>query len=147
MMDGVKSACLALATLAVAVSVLAGPVMAAKGDVVYECDFPAKDRRGGGWVSPKVFVVYNAAAGTAQVLDGVIQHFVGKPIAGEMTDETSRRISFVWNVKAKDPQNQPAPMRYTLTYYKDGQPAKMLVEPGGYDNRFSGSGTCKLGQT
>lgn len=123
----------------------AAPVFAAKGDVLYKCDFVQMTSRGGGWIPSQLYLVYNPGTGNAEVIDSVIKHFVGKPIPVRLTQETKARIGFAWTLTIKDSSNQQAPMEYRFTYFKNGQPAQMTAQPGGYDNSWSGSGKCALG--
>ena len=121
-------------------------VAAQAESVLYDCSFEQMGSRGGGWIPERLYVLHDRDAGSVEVVDPVIKHFVGAPIKGEVSRETAQRIGFFWTLKVKDPANQQYPMFYRFTYYKDGRPAQMSAQPGGYDNSWSGSGTCKRGK-
>lgn len=120
---------------------LAAPAAAAV--TTYECTFPQERARGGGWIPEVVAIADDPAKGTVSVYDPIIRHFAGAPIPAERSEETRARIGFRWQLSTRN-KGQAAVMLYRLTYFKDGRPAKMLVQPGGYDNQWSGEGTCRI---
>lgn len=110
----------------------------------YDCKFDVGNARDGNWV-PEVFVLqHDTASGRVTVFDPVIKHFTGKPIEGQLNAETKGRSEFSWDLNVRTKTGEDSRMGYTFVYYKDGRPAKIRAEPRGYDNRFSGEGTCKL---
>jgi hypothetical protein len=109
----------------------------------YECRFEESRARGGGWVPSLVYITENDQSGEMLVYDPIIEHFYDKPIATKLTSETKSRKTFTWEVNARN-KGQSARFFYTLTYYKNGQPAKLRAHPGGYDNSFNGQGSCKV---
>ena len=82
------------------------------------------------------------------VFDPLIKHFVGKPINGRLADQTRARTSFAWeidtSVKGGAAGAQSAKMRYKLSYFNNGQPARVYATPSGYNNEFSAEGSCTL---
>lgn len=127
-------------------SLAAASGQAGAAELLYDCAFEQIRSRGGGWVGEQVLLVHNPEEGTVEVIDSVIQHFVGSPIQGKEGKETARRIQFNWNIQAKGLRNQSPVMNYTLTVFKDTKAAQITVEPAGYDNIWTGSGTCKTGR-
>jgi hypothetical protein len=109
----------------------------------YECTFAQERAAGGGWIPEIVVVMDDSEAENPTVFDPVIRHFMGNPIAAQRGEETKARVTFNWRFTAPN-KGQAAVMDYRLTYYKDGKPAKMLAQPGGYDNKYTGQGTCKV---
>jgi hypothetical protein len=107
-----------------------------------ECSFPQESARGGGWVPEILVVEDDTSKPAASVFDPVIRHFVGTPIDAVRGEETRARITYSWKFTAQNKGQAPV-MRYRLTYFKDGRPATVEAQPGGYDNKWSGEGTCK----
>lgn len=136
----------AAVVVAAGMMVLGGTVSATAQSVLYDCTFEQSRSRGGGWVPERLYLLYDTNSGAVEVIDPIIKHFVGSPVQGKRGKETAQRIGFEWTFRAKDPRNQSPPMFYRLTYYKDGRPSQMSVQPGGYDNSWSGSGVCKIGK-
>lgn len=129
-----------------AVGVVLAAVMALPADAAvtaYECTFAYERARGGGWVPSVVVIEDDPARSTATVFDPVIRHFVGTPIPARRGQETRARITFSWTYTARNRGQAPV-MLYRLTYYKDGRPAAIQAKPGGYDNEWTGSGTCRV---
>ncbi|MGQ0567889.1 MAG: hypothetical protein ACT4OK_22870 [Gemmobacter sp.] len=109
----------------------------------YECRFDQSRARGGGWVPEILIVTDNDASGEVLAFDPVIKHFVGKPIPARRSSESKARVTYVWDLETRV-ANQAPRMTYTFSYFRNGQPAKMRVQPGGYDNTWSGEGTCTV---
>jgi hypothetical protein len=108
-----------------------------------ECGFPQERARGGGWVPEFVVVEDDTSKPAAKVFDPLIRHFIGTPIDSTRGAETRARITYSWKFTAQNKGQAPV-MYYSLTYFKDGRPATLTAQPGGYDNKWSGEGTCKL---
>jgi len=109
----------------------------------YECRFTQGQSRGGGWISEILVVTDNDKTGEILAYDPVIKTFVGKPIPARRSAETKARVTFGWDVDIRV-KDQSSRMTYTMSYFRNGQPAKMRAQPGGYDNTWTGEGTCKV---
>jgi hypothetical protein len=109
----------------------------------YECRFAYEKARGGGWIPEIVVVTDNEATGEIIAFDPLIRHFVGNPIAARRSSQSAARVTYVWTLDARN-KGQSSRMTYTLSYFANGQPARMRAQPGGYDNTWSGDGSCKL---
>jgi hypothetical protein len=109
----------------------------------YECRFAQEQRRGGGWIPEVVVLTENDQTGEIVVFDPVIKYFLGGPIQGKRIDGSNARTTYGWEVSTEN-RGQSARMLYRLTYFSNGQPAKMSARPGGYDNSWSGDGSCKV---
>ena len=120
------------------------PLAGGAAETRYECRFKVGAARDGNAVPEILFVQHAAGGDTALIFDPIIKHFIGKPIAAKFATETKARVEFKWDVRVHNNSGQDFLMFYTFVYYKDGRPAKIVAAPGGYDNRFSGEGTCKL---
>lgn len=128
--------------MAVAGVVLLAGAAAAKVERL-ECSFPQERARGGGWVPEILVIEDDRERANVTVFDPVIRHFVGTPLEATRGEETRARITYSWKFTAQNKGQAPV-MRYRLTYFKDGRPAALDVQPGGYDNKWAGEGSCKL---
>lgn len=108
----------------------------------YQCDFAVGNRRDGNWVPAVLVVNHVEGADTALVYDPIIKETHGKPIEGRLGETSRVRTSFTWSLNLRDRERTPVTMTYTFIYYNNGLPAKITVVPSGFDNRFSGEGTC-----
>lgn len=108
----------------------------------YQCDFDVGHRRDGNWVPSVLVINHEDGADTALIYDPLIKAIHGKPIEGRVGETTGVRTTYVWSLAMRDARKTPVTMTYTFTYYNNGQRAKMRVVPSGFDNAFSGEGTC-----
>ncbi|WP_374392155.1 hypothetical protein [Tabrizicola sp.] len=109
----------------------------------YECKFPYEEARGGGWIPEILILTDDDVKGEITVFDPVIKHFVGNPIPAKLSGRTKARSTYTWELSYRN-RGQGGRMIYTFSYFNNGQPAKMKGEPGGYDNSWTGEGTCKV---
>ena len=109
----------------------------------YDCKFEQSRARGGGWIPEILIITDNDKSGEIIAYDPIIKHFVGKPIPIRRSGETKARVTYVWDLETRVKDQAPK-MTYTFSYFRNGQPTKMRVQPGGYDNVFAGEGTCKV---
>jgi hypothetical protein len=131
---------------AVAAILMLGTTGAMAAETLYDCRFKIGSARDGNAVPEVLVIQHETGSSTALIFDPIIKHFIGKPIAGKFSTETKARVQFDWEVRVNNSAGQDFQMFYTFVYYKDGRPAKVVAVPGGYDNRFSGEGTCKVGK-
>jgi hypothetical protein len=124
--------------------VLGAGAAAQAAGVRYDCTFDTGNARDGNWVPSVLVLQHDTGSGKVTVFDPVIKHFNGKPIEGRLSTETNARSEFAWDLNVRTARGADSRMGYTFVYYKDGRPAKIRVDPRGYDNRFSGEGTCTL---
>ncbi len=123
------------------VMAVAGPALA--GITQYECRFAQEPARGGGWIPEMLVLTDDDKTGETMVYDPIIKHFVGVPIKAKLEARTKSRATFSWEVKI-EVRGQYSRMAYTFSHLSNGQAARMTARPGGYDNSFSGEGTCKV---
>jgi hypothetical protein len=133
-----------LATGLAVLAVLGSAPTAQAEGVRYDCKFDTGNARDGNWVPQVLVLQHDTTSGKVTVFDPVIKSFTGKPIEGQLNTETKARTEFSWDLNVRTKSGADSRMGYTFVYYKDGRPAKVRAEPRGYDNRFSGEGTCKL---
>lgn len=110
----------------------------------YECAFDVGNRRDGNWVPSVLVVTHTDGAPTALVYDPIIRDTLGRPVEARLADTSPVRTAFSWTLDLRDGRNRPVTMNYTFIHYTNGTPAKVTVVPAGFDNRFSGNGTCTL---
>ena len=108
---------------------------------VWECSF-AKGS-GQGWIAPSVIVAHDAADGTATVVDGVIDYFVGTPLPAKVSADNSARTTFTWKFMSRDGVGQNATMQYRLTIQKADRSARMTAQALGYVGPYFASGRCR----
>jgi hypothetical protein len=121
----------------------AGPALAKMTQ--YECRFAQESAGGGGWIPEILVLTEDDATGEILAFDPIIKHFVGTPIAVRLSERTKVRSTFRWELETQN-RGQSSRMTYTFSYFSDGKPARMSAQPGGYDNKWKGEGTCKLTQ-
>ena len=129
--------CLAAAAL---VSGLAGAAMAD----TYTCKItPAGTSHA---IPTDVIVKHDTGTGTVTVIDGIIQHYVGGPIAGVLKSKNAKRALFTWTVSGvKNSTGQyAAGLTYSLNIQLASGTAQMTGKPQGYSNSWRGSGNCTV---
>lgn len=131
--------------LCLALSIVA-PVAAQAAVTIYDCKFATGTARDGNWIPTVLVLRHDTTTGKIVVFDPIIKHFIGTPIDARLAEETAQRTMFSWVVDARNTprENQAARMLYRLNYYRNGRPARMVASPSGYDNEWTGDGTCTL---
>lgn len=130
--------------LLITVPLVLGAMVPASAKITqYECKFDQNRARGGGWITELVYVIEDDTTGEILAYDGVIHTFVGNPIPARLASETKARKTFAWEVEV-DHKGQSPTIFYTLSYFSNGQSAKMRAQPGGYDNKWTEEGTCTV---
>jgi hypothetical protein len=109
----------------------------------YECRFEQSRARGGGWIPEVLVITDNNRTGEIIVYDPVIKYFIGKPIPARRSTLSKVRTTYAWEFQAQN-KGQAARMTYTLSYHSNGQPTRIRVQPGGYDNVWTGDGRCAV---
>ncbi|MFN3970541.1 MAG: hypothetical protein ACK4GO_08705 [Gemmobacter sp.] len=137
---------LRLAMAAVGAVAAMGPVAARAAFVQYDCRFVVGGQRDGYWVPSQMVLRHDTASGSVTVFDPIIKHFAGNPIPARLSEETRARSTYVWSVNTRTSANQSATMDYSFSYFRNGRPATVRAIPRGYDNEFSGDGTCTVKQ-
>jgi hypothetical protein len=118
------------------------PALAAP--TIYNCALDVAQTQG--WVASQIVIAHDVAAGTVVVNDGIIDHFVGKPVAGKVSVENAKRITFNWELpQVKNSANQVAPrFVYRATFIKATGLVSVVAKPLNYGNDFSARGTCAV---
>ncbi len=101
------------------------------------------------WIPEVVVIDYNESTGGVVVFDGIIKHYMGAPIAGELDLTNSKRITFTWklaNITNKAPGRSQftSGMLYRMTIQHGSLSARMTARPNGYIDNFRGKGQCKI---
>ncbi len=124
-----------LGAAAVAV-LLAVPAMAQE----YRCKMAGLDTQTG-WISEDI-VFYIDTSGEIQVNDGIIQHFMKKPVKAKVSENTDARVVFKWNVDTTNNSGQRSRIAYRATFTPESKKLRVNAIPAGYGNTFFGNGTC-----
>ena len=129
---------------AMAILAICGTVSPALAKITqYECKFPQDQARGGGWIPELLILTEDDKTGEIIVFDPIIKYFIGTPINAKLSARTSARSTYVWEVRTKN-KGQTSRRKYTFSYRSNGMPASIRVQPAGYDNVWTGEGTCKV---
>ena len=113
------------------------------GATVLECAIrPAANA--GGVVTDLYVFEFDPQGDTARVVDPMIQYFYDAPIPAKMTDTTSRKFVFSWNILMTNGTGQQTKMQYRAAVIKATKAITVRATPGGgFDNSFEARGTCK----
>ena len=110
---------------------------------VLDCAFPINSANLG-WLSDRYIFNYDEAAGTVEVLDGLIQQSVGKPVAGKPKVVSAQQTAFSWTVMSKNTSGQYVKMVMRATFFKADNSMIVVGKPGGFIEDFDARGTCKV---
>lgn len=96
------------------------------------------------WIPSELYIT--VAEGKAQVIDPIIEGFIGKPIAAQISVDNAKRISFVWELKGmKSGSGQYAgTFKYYVTVLKPEFNMSIRANPVSYSNDFNGNGKCTV---
>ena len=110
----------------------------------YECAL--KECGTSGWISREPILQHDAAQGKVVVVDSVILSLGPDPVAGRLVLETGAQITFGWEVKSPHDRNGTiAPsMILQITIAKATGAAAIQARPTGFEDIFTGKGTCKI---
>lgn len=96
------------------------------------------------WISKTLAFNIDDSSGAVTVFDGIIHKYQGKPVTGKLSVVTAKRVTISWETRRVRDNfgNSTARFLFRASYYKDN--GKMIISsiPGGWDNRFGGSGRC-----
>lgn len=117
-----------VATLFAALS-LAAPAHA----TVYDCKINA-DSGDQGWISKDYVFDHDSTANSVSVVDNVIQYFLKKPLAGKVSDDTSRKLVFFLDGSGQGRQGK------SLCHAVS---RRMVQRPENHDRHGDPAGVCK----
>ena len=108
----------------------------------YECDLNAK--RAKCWVADKMGFIFDGKGGV-KVVDGIILHFIEKPIIAKAR-KNGDKLRITWTIpSARDKVGQTIPaMGYIATLNTKSKALSVIAKPSAFPQRFSGAGTCKI---
>lgn len=110
----------------------------------YDCS--VKDKGSLNWVPERIIIKYDENKGTVTVIDGMIKHYMGGPIAGKVNTKNAKRITFGWRLeggKSSTPGQTNIRVVYRATIFPNGS-VTVSGKPVGYSNTFRGKGSCKI---
>lgn len=95
-------------------------------------------------ITPRYIFDYDPAKNRVQVFDGLIKHFVGKPIDGKVADDTASRTTFSWSVQIVTGTGQQARILFHGIYIKADHSAIITASVGGgdYIGNWDARGSC-----
>ncbi|WP_417808097.1 hypothetical protein [Thioclava sp.] len=98
-------------------------------------------------MSKTLEIVYDAKTGEARAVDGMIWRTYGKDMPVKVVVDNPARITFRWEAKnvkgrSRGASNTAVGVRETVTLLKDTMDVQVRQMPLGYDNSFTGSGSC-----
>jgi len=109
-----------------------------------ECQVP-ESSAGGGYISDLYVFEYDEKSGKALVADAWIMYIHDAPIAAKVTEDSTKKLAFSWNLIITNSSGQNTKMQYRATYFKGTKEVSVAGTPGGaYDGNFRGRGTCKV---
>lgn len=116
--------------------------MAAEG-FLYDCDL-SSSKRGKGWISPKLALIFPPEGGV-KVVDAVVLHFQGGPIAGEVLRDNANRVIVKWTVKGAkaDSGVSFANFDYRASIAKKTGKIELTAQPREYSRGVRSAGTCR----
>lgn len=97
-----------------------------------------------GWVPEREVFNYDVAAGTATVLDWLIEANEGGPIAAKVVGVTKKKVAFSWNVISVSNTGKQVNMLYRAAFYNDNNTMVVTATAPGYSNKYEARGTCKV---
>jgi hypothetical protein len=129
-------------SLVLAVPVLLALTAAAMAQkVTYICSLTVSAANG--WVPEQVVILHDTGTGAVLVNDPMIFAYAGKPVEGEVVDESAKKIAFAWTVGfVTNRSAQTAKFRYRAAIIKEKMTVTITASPLGYRNNFVARGTC-----
>jgi len=101
------------------------------------------------FISTVVVIDHNESTGQVTVFDGVIKHYIGNEISGEVSLRNTKRITFTWvldgiNVRTPGRNQYVSGFNYRMTIQHSSLSARITARPNGYTDRFSSKGRCEI---
>ena len=131
-------------TLTAAVAaILALSAPASAAGLLYECDMTnTKNNRG--WTSAKLAFVL-PGDGSVKVIDGIIMHFLGKPLAGKILRESKTHVHVKWTLKDIRSDNGTAfsNVDYKAVVTKSSGRIRLNAKPRHFDIGLHDEGRCE----
>lgn len=132
----------ALAALALAIASFQ-PALAQAEGVAYQCKVSVAGNQGR-WIPEFLFVGYRPAENLVIISDPIILYFNDRqPVQGKLETDTDQRMSVTWRLETKSGAGQFVRMAYRATIFKATGKLSISAKPLGYEDSFTGSGTCE----
>lgn len=115
---------------------------AAAAGFLYECDMSGA-KLAQGWISAKVAFVL-PGDGSVSVVDAVILHANGAPLAGKVLRESTSHLHIKWTIKdlRSDIGTAFAATDYKAVITKSTGRINLSMKPRHFDRGFQSGGTC-----
>lgn len=109
-----------------------------------KCTFQI-EQTDGGWLRSPVYVQREGKAKSILVVDSNIKDINGDWLDGRVSIENSVRTTYVWDLRAGDPDGTDYTVKYQLTVQKSNKSARITAEFLGFENFYDAEGACKSG--
>lgn len=117
---------------------------AAAAAKTYDC--AVRDLGNLNWVPTHIVIKHNEQTNKVTVIDGMIDHYMGGPIAAKINTQNAKRTTYSWRLeggKSKIPGQTNIRIVYRATIFPNGK-VTVSGKPLGYQNTFRGKGVCKI---
>ncbi len=97
-----------------------------------------------GWVPDREIFDYDVEAGTATVLDGMTQTYMGGAAPAQVVGVTRKKVAFTWKVQSTSSTGKNVNMLYRAAFYNDNKTMVVSAIAPGYSNKYEARGTCTV---
>lgn len=112
--------------------------------VGYQCKVAISAQQGR-WVPEFVFIGYKPDENRVIISDPIILFFNDRqPVEGKLETDSATRLSVTWRLETKSGSGQFVRMAYRATVFKATGKLSISAKPLGYENVFTGRGTCEM---
>jgi hypothetical protein len=125
---------------------LALPSMAAA--TVYECAAQQRNYASDVFspftnpIQPRITITVDEASGTATVSDALIQGMAGRPIPGNVTENSGQKLTVIWELPIVGFGGVQTTMSFRAAFIKTNKKLIVTATPQGYTGRFFARGSC-----
>ena len=128
------------------IGILVGCTLAfvgAAGADVQKCTMNIGKISQGDMIATEIYLMYDDAAKTLQVLDNIISYFnKEQPVQARISADKDASRTFDWAVLMVNSAGQRTKMQYHATFFHAKKEIHVLARPVGFNNTFSSVGKC-----
>ncbi|NRB34084.1 MAG: hypothetical protein HRU31_04955 [Rhodobacteraceae bacterium] len=110
--------------------------------VVYDCNLSKGPR--GSWIGDRAIFWVDDVAGTARVIDGVVNYVFGEPIEAKFEKRPGGSYLFSWKIEDAPGSRGEARVNFSAFLRPDNKRVTINAALPAYDNTSSGRGRCEL---